>query len=123
MNQKTSDEIRAKAALLDALHTELDHAVQEIEKCLEDCHLGVSVYHETNGGVLAYCQCSGRFRIAVKETGEGAFIPWSDCAREKQIGIIHSLPELLAKIPDEVNRMFSVAKNSVQRLRERGLLA
>src|SRR5215203_6170076 len=111
--RKHIDSIRKLSSQLNTLSDELGKTVASVEEFLNvTCSLGIpsSVLVEEDDEShirihLCYGRVGGKFRIAVGlvfDDGEENTKPWSDCTRDVKIATFKKLPDLLAKIAQDI---------------------
>lgn len=121
--------LRELSPKLNALTDAANKTVREIEHFLnEDCSVGVTTVHNVElddpaspaGLYLEYRRVGNKFRIAIVETDSGcndtSVRPWADCTREEKLKTFKHLPELLAKIVDNVNEQIKETQEAITRV-------
>ncbi len=119
--------IGEQTARLNQLCDEGAATIRDLEDTLEKMNVGVSAsltihsYEDHSGWYeyehFVYRRIGGRFRIgyASGDCSPESEIekPWSDCSRQIKIDTLHRLPELVAKIAEEVETRAKEAEKAI----------
>jgi prefoldin subunit 5 len=126
--RKHIESIRTLSSQFNALSDDINETIARIEHFLNvTCSLGLPAFVPVSatpdgppGTYLEYRRVGNRFRIAVVYTDTNlteTVKPWADCTRDEKIESFKKLPDLLAKIVQELKSRIKDAQETVQAIK------
>lgn len=123
--RKQLETIRNLSSQFNTLSNDLNKTVEAVEQFLNvTCSVGIpaSVLVEKDdpiGTYLGYRRVGSKYRIAIVEGGpDGEYVkPWADCARDVKTETFKKLPDLLAKISEELQARIKDAQQTIQAIK------
>jgi len=121
--RKQLETIRNLSSQFNTLSNEINKTVEAVEQFLNvTCSVGIPAFvlveqDDPISTYLEYRRVGSKFRIAVVDAGpqfpNESVKPWADCARDVKTETFKKLPDLLAKISEELQTRIKEAQSTI----------